>query len=272
MLARIISGGQTGADQGALDAAIELDIPHGGWVPKGRKTEAGPLPAKYQLKEMPTSSYSARTERNVVASDGTLILSHGPLTGGSALTEVVAKKHKKPFLHLDLTETSRFGATQLIASWIAQTGIELLNVAGPRASEDPDIYLATKEIMRTVIKLCLIAAVMPDPSRSAPYLPRTVDETVEGLISQLSLKDKVQISRMDEDDVEYLFLTLGGYIRTKYLLWGSNKELMDSCREVAGEGDLSEDCASMVIVRSLWQRLRESHKIRAFKRVSSKFF
>lgn len=110
MIIKIISGGQTGADQGALDAAIEMDIPHGGWVPKERKTEAGPLPAKYQLKDMLTASYQARTERNVIDSDGTLILSHGPLTGGSALTEKMARKHRKPFLHIDLTETSRFGA------------------------------------------------------------------------------------------------------------------------------------------------------------------
>lgn len=79
MIIKIISGGQTGADQGALDAAIELDIPHGGWVPKGRKTEASPLPAKYRLQEMPTASYKARTERNVVDSDGTAILSRGRL-------------------------------------------------------------------------------------------------------------------------------------------------------------------------------------------------
>lgn len=152
MISKIISGGQTGADQGALDAAIELDISHGGWIPKGRKTEAGPFSPKYHLQEMPTASYQARTERNVVDSDGTLILSHGPLTGGSALTEEMAKKHTKPFLHIDLTETSRLGAAQRIASWISQMDIQVLNVAGPRASEDSDIYQATKEIMRAVIR------------------------------------------------------------------------------------------------------------------------
>jgi hypothetical protein len=214
---------------------------------------------------MPTGSYPARTEQNVIDSDGTLILSHGPLTGGSALTEKMARKHLKTHLHMDLTETSRFMAAQFIASWISQMDIQVLNVAGPRASKDPDIYQATKEVLGTVIKLCQIAEVMPDPSRAAPYLPRTVDETVEALISQLSLKDKALIARMDEDEVEYLFPTLGGYIRTKYLLWGSNKELMDSCRQIAREGDLSEDSASMVIVRGLWQTLRETHKLRAVK-------
>jgi len=73
MLSKIISGGQTGAHLAALDAAIELGIPNGGWIPKGRKTEGGTLPDKYQLQGMPTASYPARTERNIVDSDGTLI-------------------------------------------------------------------------------------------------------------------------------------------------------------------------------------------------------
>ena len=77
MIKRIISGGQTGADQAALDIAIEFGILHGGWIPKGKKTEDGVLPDKYKLKEMPTASYPKRTEQNVLDSDGTLILSHG---------------------------------------------------------------------------------------------------------------------------------------------------------------------------------------------------
>jgi len=82
MLSKIISGGQTGADQAALDAAIALGILHGGWIPKGRLTEAGPLPDKYALTEMPTKDYLARTRQNVLDSDGTVIFSHGDRTGG----------------------------------------------------------------------------------------------------------------------------------------------------------------------------------------------
>jgi len=82
MIQKIISGGQTGADRAALDFAIKRGIPHGGWIPKGRKTEDGTLPEKYHLLEMPTGSYSKRTEKNILDSDGTLIVSHGLLTGG----------------------------------------------------------------------------------------------------------------------------------------------------------------------------------------------
>ena len=102
MLQKIISGGQTGADRAALDFAIEFNIPHGGWIPKGRKTEDGVLPEKYQLQEMPTASYPKRTEKNILDSDGTLILSYGKLTGGSALTRKLTKKHSKPWVHVDL--------------------------------------------------------------------------------------------------------------------------------------------------------------------------
>lgn len=91
MIKKIISGGQTGADRAALDAAIKLEIPHGGWVPKGRKAEDGVIPEKYQLQEMPTAKYPERTENNVLHSDATLILTHGPLARGSFI--LVFKKN-----------------------------------------------------------------------------------------------------------------------------------------------------------------------------------
>lgn len=100
MITKIISGGQTGADQAALDFAIENDILHGGWIPKGRKTEDGVLSEKYRLEEMPTASYPKRTEKNILDSDGTIIFSCGKLTGGSALTWKLAKQHDKPWVRL----------------------------------------------------------------------------------------------------------------------------------------------------------------------------
>jgi hypothetical protein len=93
VIEKIVSGGQTGADRAGLDAAIELGIPHGGWVQKGRKTEDGGLPEQYHLKEMPIASYAARTEQNVIDSDGTLIVSHGKLNGGSAMTRRLLGTH-----------------------------------------------------------------------------------------------------------------------------------------------------------------------------------
>ena len=151
MVRRIISGGQTGADRAALDVAIKLDMPHGGWIPKGRKTEAGILPRKYHMQEMPTASYPKRTEKNILDSDGTLILSRGKLTGGSALTRRLAKKHCRPWLHVDLDKFTLPDAVRIIETWINRHGIETLNVAGPMASKSPEIYGETVQVLTEVL-------------------------------------------------------------------------------------------------------------------------
>jgi hypothetical protein len=130
MLTKILSGGQTGADRAAFDVAIELDIAHGGWIPKGRKTEDGTLPDRYQLQEMPNTSYPKRTEQNVIESDGTLILFHGELNGGSPLTLKMARKHDRPWLHVNFLKTNGFQAAQEIHSWIDRHGVKVLIVAG----------------------------------------------------------------------------------------------------------------------------------------------
>jgi hypothetical protein len=141
MLKKIISGGQTGVDRAALDAAIRMGISHGGWIPKGRLTEDGTLPETYHLDEMETDSYPERTEKNVLASDGTLIISRGPLAGGTEYTRKMVLKHGKQMLHIDpALHSNPLAAASLVSSWIELQRIEILNVAGPRASKDPDIY------------------------------------------------------------------------------------------------------------------------------------
>jgi len=149
MIRKIISGGQTGADRAALDFAVKHNIPHGGWIPKGRKTEDGTLPEKYHLQEMPTGEYSKRTEKNILDSDGTLIVSYGPLTGGSALTRELARKHGRPWVHVDLMDTDMNDAANQVKVWIEQNHIKVLNVAGGRASKDPKIYQAVMELSKT---------------------------------------------------------------------------------------------------------------------------
>jgi predicted Rossmann-fold nucleotide-binding protein len=143
----IISGGQTGADQAALDAAIILGLPHGGWICRGRKTESGPLPAQYRLRELDSYRYRDRTEKNVLDSDGTVIFSFGPLEGGSALTEALTIRHDRPCLVLDLAEISQEQAITALWKWINEHEVRRLNVAGPRASHSPRIHGAVYEIL-----------------------------------------------------------------------------------------------------------------------------
>ena len=146
----IVSGGQSGADRAALDAAIALGIPHGGWVPRGRLAEDGPVPRRYHLREMVSRRYRDRTEKNVVDSDGTLILSLGPLSGGSALTEALALRHDKPCLHLDLELVEQEQAARAIDQWLHRFHIRVLNVAGPRLSSDSRIYEAVYGVLLAV--------------------------------------------------------------------------------------------------------------------------
>jgi hypothetical protein len=144
---KIISGGQTGADRAALDAARERGVPHGGWLPKGRITEDGPLGQEYRLQELDSYRYRDRTEKNVQESDGTLIVSYGPLTGGSALTEALAIRYNRPCLHLNMDYYSLQEAVQAVEQWLKSNTIQVLNVAGPRASSDDRIYETVRELI-----------------------------------------------------------------------------------------------------------------------------
>ena len=131
---RIISGGQTGADRGGLDAALSLGIPHGGWCPKGRRAEDGCIPRKYRLRETASDDYPARTERNVLAAQGTVVFTFGKPTMGSALTIRYARRHGKPVVHLDLRKFPPEQAALRLRTWIETNGIAILNIAGSRES------------------------------------------------------------------------------------------------------------------------------------------
>ena len=271
MIENIISGGQTGADRAALDAAIELDIPHGGWVPKGRIAEDGIIPEKYEMQEMPTSSYSERTEQNIIDSDGTLIISHGQLTGGSAFTQELSNKHNRPCLHIDLDVTPAFKAAKMIDLWVETHDIKTLNVAGPRASKDPHIYKQTKDILECVYHIGLIKNAMPESKMAQELIaatldttavPKTVDQAVEILISNMPLRDKVIIANMKIEDLAALHLSLGNYIRNRFELWSGNKALLDSCRSYSEISEIHADDASSIIITALWNALRETYKLR----------
>jgi hypothetical protein len=109
------------------------------------------LPDKYNIQEMPTASYPKRTEQNILDSDGTLIISHGKITGGSSLTRNLAKQHEKPWIHLDMNDLSTKEATKQLSRWIKGHEIQSLNVAGPRATKDSDIHKKTSEVLNGCI-------------------------------------------------------------------------------------------------------------------------
>jgi hypothetical protein len=144
---KIVSGGQAGVDRAALDAALALGIPCGGWCPKGRRAEDGVIPDRYPLIETETKDYRERTRRNVRDSDGTLILSCGPLSGGTALTRRLAEKMGKPCLVVDLAQRPR---ADDVRAWVASSNLRTLNVAGPRASGQSGIHAQARTFLRRI--------------------------------------------------------------------------------------------------------------------------
>ena len=137
MIERVISGGQTGVDRAALDVALKLGVPCGGWCPLGRRAEDGPLKEIYPLQETLSSNYTQRTQWNVRDSDGTVVLYKSSLSGGSALTVELAKEHNKPCLVIDLCENP---SPEILLDWLKRHEIRTLNVAGTRESASPGIY------------------------------------------------------------------------------------------------------------------------------------
>ena len=145
MIKTIFSGGQTGADRAAFDFALENKIEIRGFVPKGRRAEDGKISAHYpNLTETATRNYAERTALNVQNSDATLIVSHGRLMRGSLLTKKLADKYEKPFLHLDFSKSKIEEAARETRKWLTSLKCKRLNIAGPRASTDPEIYEKTK--------------------------------------------------------------------------------------------------------------------------------
>ena len=259
-------------DQAGLDVAIKLGIPYGGWIPRGRKTENGPLSQKYNMQEMPTSRYSDRTEKNVIDSDGTLIISRGKLTNGSEHTRKMAMKHNRPWLHIDITKDAKFHAATRIVSWIFDNEIRKLNVAGPRASKDPEIYLDAMNIIESAYYLGMIEENSPGSYADTmqkldqPYSqPSSADDAIKKLISEMSLKAKTTIANMTAAELATLNDSLGRYIIDKFGLLSNNENLLQSCRSLSGEPHLDEHGVSAVIIKELWQELRNTHKLRVIK-------
>ena len=148
---KIISGGQTGSDRG-IDAAIDLGLDYGGSIPKGRITEDGTLPERYdKIIELKSKSYPVRTEKNVADSDASLIFTFNKMGSGSALTVKMAEKHHKPYLHINLEMKTDNEAVRMILEWLDKTKPQTLNIAGSRESSALGIYSRVYNILKEVL-------------------------------------------------------------------------------------------------------------------------
>ena len=193
MVKKIISGGLTVSDQAALDAAISLGISHGGYIPWGRMTEIGQLPAKYKLQVLHTDDHLHCIERNVTESKGTLIISAGELNDDAKYARKITMKHTHQLFIVDLELTPSFEAPTIVHGWIQAYSIDVLYIIGPFTYE----YLNIDRHMTIIVEGALLLDVMdaPQGSRVMDYskemylkklrvLPKTVDAAVDQPCSQ----------------------------------------------------------------------------------------
>lgn len=151
-LSRIVSGGQSGVDRGALDAALQAGFPCGGWCPRGRQAEDGPIAANYPLVEL-AGGYSARTLANVRDSGATVIIYFDQLEGGTESTLSFCIERGKPYKLIDATEIDPARAGELIGDFVAHQRVAVLNVAGPRASKQPGAHAYARSAIGQALHL-----------------------------------------------------------------------------------------------------------------------
>lgn len=256
MIKKIVSGGRTGADQAALDAAIKLGIQYSGWIPKGDDAKGRNGPKKYQIHEMATTRFAEAAEKNTLESNASLIISYGAPTGRSALTRKFAMKNSRRWMHIDLSATPAVQAISIVSSWIRLYDIEVLNVTGPRSSKDPNIYHDTMSLLVKALCVNLVKDNIDTffVGQASGY--RTVNNALHHIVSGLSFKQKVMIANMKIAEIETLQYALDLYISSHPEMTPDNS---------INKTGLFNDADHTVIMKKLWEELRETHGLRIIK-------
>ncbi len=149
----IISGGQTGADRGALMAALDRGVPCGGWCPEGRKAEDGSVPAFFPVRVLAGADYPERTLKNVLDSDATCIVRFTALDPGSKLAAAACRREDKPYVYLDAHDIDTQDAARKLLEFVRENDVSKLNISGPMASLHP----AAETWTRAAVRVFLIA-------------------------------------------------------------------------------------------------------------------
>ncbi|MFH2091836.1 MAG: putative molybdenum carrier protein [Pseudomonadota bacterium] len=273
MLKKIISGGQTGADRAALDVAIKFNIEHGGWIPKGRKAEDGPLSDQYKLIEMETDDYRERTRQNIIDSHGTVIVSRAELTGGSKLTQSYARVVGRPNCFINLSYTEEFEASEILKSFILENQIQVLNVAGPRLSSQPWIYQDVKVILE--VTLFLLFSDSEDEQKVISHVPvgpfdasfpETLADAATLICDDLPLKTRVYIANLAQHRIRALYFSFQDYIKQRVGFNSENTPLLASCFENHNPGHFGNiEDAVMLIIKAIKKQLETDHILRVIQ-------
>jgi hypothetical protein len=270
MIRKIVSNGRIGVARGALDAALALDIPHGGCMLPGDPTLDGPLPDKYRLQEIKTGSLTKCVERNVKDTDGTLILTFSDDWSDDALcARKSADKYHTPWLQVNLGRTGEFEAAQSIHEWVKERKIEAVHVVGAsRGPSQKNVDNITTGLLEAVYYLGLIENNMQattrtdDPDRETP--PKSVDEFISRISAGMTLKDRVIVANLQEPQLELLQPTLGRYILVQLEHWQESPMNVFSLPGLE-EGLADAEEAAATVMKRLWTSLRDTHRLRMIK-------
>jgi len=267
MIRKIVSNGRNGVSRGALDAAMTLDIPHGGWTLNEDPAAGGPAPDRYRLRKMKTGSVAKCVERNVKAAEGSLILTFSDDLPDDALyARKIADKHHLPWLHINLGRVAEFEAAQSIHDWLKDRKIQVVHVVGATCGKaEGNVGKTTSDLLEAVYYLGLIENNMAEtynpaqPQQEAP--PESIDEIVSRISADMALKDRVIVANLHESQLELLQPTLGRYILDQIEHWQKRHVNDFSLSELEKEIVDIEDAAAAIINR-LWKRLRKTHRLR----------
>jgi hypothetical protein len=271
MLKKLISCGRPGACRAALDAAVKLGIPclagHAG-------VESRPSPASRPPVGRPQTVHDKKAlEKSVREAAGSLIFARGSLTADGDFTRVLALKHRRQLLAIDLGQTSPLEAASLISSWIKLYRIDILHVIGPGEHEDALIYGDVLTILeaayyQSAIEFDLRDA-LPDKNMDrgeAPAgFPSTVEEAIDRVSAELSFGDKCRIANMKKENLGDLGFTVGNRFLNEFRLAIDNAALLESCREVTGSACMTPKEASSFLLKFLWRKLREGNVLKVVK-------
>lgn len=269
MLKKIISSGRTEADRAVLDVAVASGIPHGGWIPMGRVSNLRPLTDKYHLSEMPTDNYMDCIKQNVIDADGSLILSYGRLNDELDYARRMTLGHKRQMLGVDFLQNTPFKAAALLNDWIQLYRIGILFAIGPGAVVNPDVARHTKVVVEGALMLGTTGAgaishAANEPPGIASIVPKTIDEAVDRLMSEMSFKEKTRVANMSESDLIKFHMSYGATIRNAFRLWG-NDPLLAFCKSYSGVDEINPEQASYIIVKELWERLQHAGVLKVIK-------
>lgn len=261
----------------ALEVAIKLGIPHGGWTGRGMRNDDGAIERRYGLEEVTSMGFKKAMEENVLQSDGTLVISRGTKNVEGRYAVETALRYHRQFLHVDLSQHSAFESASLISSWVSMNHVSVAFVTGPTAHQDGRIHHDVKKILETAVYLEFVKTglhpdrpertqVVPDDEAAEnAEMPRSVAEAVQRLKNVLPLKDRTTMANMNAEELDHLHTGLGEYIKQKFGLYLDNDPLITSCASLSNLDRPLPDEACAVILKALWQDLRETHKLRIIK-------